>query len=329
MATKLRLEIHRITLQKKVDGKRGSSWENCNFSELLNQFDKDKTKAFPLLWTKFVEYFENEFLLNKDGDRAITATEGSKHSFDTSKNIINGEVSGGPTNREQQIYKRRNSKKSTGTVADDDVVTSKFFIKMWLPVDHSTGALMIQSYTNSNISELVRVHFTKFVQKKGFKLIPTSYFPKSFIEERNKHSNVISVTYVKEKLSKDSRKLINPLFADFENLKVKIVVTGFRKSVNDFWDGFTQSGKALNTDIEELEFKADDKNKVIAKYEDEEGHTTTMNYDQERLRNFAYYILPEEIMIAGKNTYDFDKISKHTSSILNTMQKETGYKKGK
>lgn len=329
MATKLRLEIHRITLQKKVKGKRGEIWDNCNFSELLNQFDKDKTKAFPELWTKFVESFQSEYQLNKDGDRAITATDEGQHTFDTNKNIINGEVNGGPTNREQRIYKRKNSKKSTGKVDDDDVVASNFFIKFWLPVDYTTGALMIQSYTNSNISELVRLYFTKFVQSKGFKLIPTSYYPKSFMDERNKHSSVISVSYVQDKLSKDSRKLINPLFADFEDLKVKIVVTGFRKSVKDFWDGFTKSGKALNTDIDALDLKADDDNKVVAIYEDEEGHTTTMNYDQQRIRNFAYYVLPEEVMIAGKNTYDFPKISKHTSSILDTIQKETGYKKGK
>lgn len=327
MATKLRLEIHRITLQKKVKGKRGESWQNCNFSELLNQFDTDKTKAFPTLWVKFVEYFQNEYQLNKDGDRAITATDECKHTFDSEKNIINGEVNGGPTNREQRIYERKNSKNSKGKVEDGDVVTSNFFIKLWLPFDHQSGALMIQSYTTSNISELVRLHFTKFVQSKGFKLIPTSYYPKSFMEERNKHSNVISVSYVQDKLSKGSRKLINPLFADFEDLKVKIVVSGFKKSVNEFWDGFTKSGKTLNTDIDALDLKADDDNKVVAVYEDEEGHTTTMNIDQKRLRNFAYYVLPEEVMITGKNTYDFEKISKHTNSILTTMQKEIKYRK--
>lgn len=121
MATKLRLEIHRIILQKKVKGKRGETWENCNFSELLNQFDKDKTKALPLLWTKFVEYFQNEFQSNKDGDRAITASDDCQHTIDSNKNIINGEVKGGPTNREQHIFKRNNAKKSTGKVDGDDV----------------------------------------------------------------------------------------------------------------------------------------------------------------------------------------------------------------
>lgn len=326
MATRLRLEIHRITLQKKVEGKKGTSFENCNFSELLNQFDKDKTKALPLIWTKFVESFQNEFSINKDGDRAITATASCQHSIDSKKNTINGEVDGGPTNREQKIYKRKDSKKSTGKVADDDVVASRFFVKFWLPVDYTTGAMMIQSYTNSNVSELLRVHFKKFVQGKGFKLEVNSYYPKEFLEERNKHSNVVSVTYVKDKLSKNSRRLINPLFADFEDLQVKIVVSGFRKSVSDFWESFSNKGRPLNTDIDALELKADEKNVVIAEYKDEEGRVTTMDIDQKRLRNFAYCILPEEIIIDGKNTYDFEKMAKHTNSILEAVQKEIGYK---
>lgn len=327
MTTKLRLEIHRITLQKKAKGKRGIRYENCNFEELLRQFAPDKKDALPLLWERFIEYFQNEFRLNKDGDRAITATSTCQHRFDSKKNTINGEVNGGPTNREQMIYKRRNSKKSTGTVADDDVVASNFFIKFWLPMDYRDGALMIQSYTTSNISELVKLHFAKFVQDKGFKLLFTSYYPKSFMDERNKRSNVVSVSYVKDKLSRDSRRLINPSFADFETLRVKIVVTGFRKSVSEFWQEFNKNGRALYTDIDPLELKSTDDNKVLATYEDEEGHRTTMNIDQDRLRSFAYYMLPEEIMIEGKNTYDFEKISRHTDSILDTMKKEIGYLK--
>lgn len=325
MATKLRLEIHRITLQKRTDGKKGTSFESCKFSELLNQFDKDKSKALPFLWTRFVESFQNEFCINKDGDRAITATASCMHSFDSNKNTINGEVNGGPTNREQKIYKRKDSKRSTGKVDGDDVVASHFFVKFWLPVDYTSGVMMIQSYTNSNISELLRVNFKKFVQDKGYKIVFSSFYPKALMEQRNKYSNVVSVTYVKDKLSKDSRKLINPLFADFDNLKVKIVVTGFKKSVPDFWESFSNNGRLLNTDIEALELRADEENTVVARYEDEEGRCTTMNIDQERIRNFAYYVLPEEIMLKGKNTYDFDKISKHTNSILEKIQKEMKY----
>lgn len=329
MATKLRLEIHRITLHKQVIGEKGRSYEQRTFSELLSLFDKDKQLAFPLLWGSFIDYFQKEFLLNKDGDKAITATESSQQSFSTTKNTISGEVSGGPTNREQIIFKRKNSQNATGKVSDDDVVASNFFIKLWLPMDLTSGVLMIQSYTNSNISDLVKSHFAKFVQQYGFKLIVTSYFPKSFLEDKEKNSNVVSVTYVKDKLSEHSRRLINPMFADFEDLKVRIVVTGFRKSVNEFWKGFSSSGRTLNTDIEALDMKADEDNKVVAKYEDEDGHETTMNIDQQRLREFAYYTLPESVLKDGKNTYDFEAIKKHTDAILEKIKDEIKNQKKK
>lgn len=328
MATKLRLEIHRVTLQKKVKGEKGKSWVNCKFKELIDQFDKnDKQIALATLWTKFVEQFGDRFSVNTDGDKAVTATSNCQHTVSVKKNTINGEVYGGPTNREQAIYKQKNAKKSTNTVATDDVVSSTFFIKMWLPYDFESGALMIQSYTTSNISDLVKVHFAKFVQKHQFRLIATSYYPKAFMDARNKQSNVVSVTYVKDKISKGSRRLINPLFAEFDDLRIRVEITGFRKSVSDFWRLFKKDGRTLGIDIDPLEMKKDDDITVVAKYVDEEGHTTTMNVDQERLRNFAYYILPEGVLIDGKNTYDFESISKHTDSILETIQDEIGYLK--
>lgn len=331
MATKLRLEIHRIALQHLVVKDKGKSWEDCNFSDLIDLFDKnDKQKALAMLWTKFVEQFGDKFVVNTDGDKAVTATDSCQHTVSPQKNVINGEVYGGTTNREQSIYKRKNAKKSTNTVAADDVVSSNFFVKMWLPYDYTTGALMIQSYSTSNISDLVKVHLAKFVQKYQFRLGITSYYPKTFMEERNKRSEVVSVTYVKDKLSKGSLRLINPLFANLEGLRIKVEITGFRKSVNDFWKLFNKNGRSLGADIAPLAMKKDDKDvTVMAKYVDEEGRSTTMNLDQDRIRNFAYYLLPEEVMLKDKNTYDFMEISKHTDSILETIKKEIGYTKTK
>ena len=89
-------------------------------------------------------------------------------------------MSGGPTNREQSIFKRKNAKNKTGNVSDDDVVSSDFYIKLWLPYDYESGVLMIQSYSNANVSDLVRTHFRKYIQTRGFRVIISSYFPKSF-----------------------------------------------------------------------------------------------------------------------------------------------------
>lgn len=328
MATKLRLELHRITLQKKIEGERYPKLETRNFSEFINLFDSDRKTALSLLWTRFVEEFENKFSINLEGDKAVTASQNCEHCVSTENSSIDGEVYGGPTNREQSIYKQANASKTINKVATDDVVSSKFYIKLWLPYDYSTGVLMIQSYTTSNISDLIRDQFAKFVQKYGFKLTITSYYPKSFMEERNKRSNVVAVSYVKDKLSKGKLKLIHPLFAEFDDLKIKIEISGFKTSVSDFRKRFKNNGEPLGIDINELGLRKEDVT-VVAKYVDDEGRSTTMNIDENRVRNFAYYILPEEILQSGKNTYVFDEIKKHTDSILREIKQEIGYSRQK
>ena len=88
---------------------------------LIDLFDKkDKQEALALLWTKFVEQFGDKFEVNTDGDKAVTATKSCQHTVSPLKNVINGEVYGGPTNREQSIFKLKNAKKSTNTVSADD-----------------------------------------------------------------------------------------------------------------------------------------------------------------------------------------------------------------
>ena len=324
MATKLRLELHRITLQKKIEGERYPKLENRDFSEFINKFDSDRKTALSLLWTKFVEEFENKFSISLEGDKAVTASENCEHCVSTENSSIDGEVYGGPTNREQSIYKQGNASKTINTVAADDVVSSKFYIKLWLPYDYSTGVLMIQSYTTSNISDLIRDQFAKFVQKYGFKLTITSYYPKSFMEERNKRSNVVAVSYVKDNLTRGKLKLIHPLFAEFDDLKIKIEISGFKTSVSDFRRLFKNNGEPLGTDINELGLRKEDVT-VVAKYVDDEGRSTTMNIDEKRVRNFAYYNLPDEVLQSGKNTYVFDEIKKHTDSILRSIKQEIGY----
>lgn len=331
MSATLRLEVHRITLETKVRGERGKRdhYDQCNFDVLLSEFDKDKAIALAKFWTKFVEYFQGEFLTNTSLDKAITITNKELHTVASERNTINGEVSGGPTNREQIIFKRKDAQSKVGNVADDDVVSSRFYIKLWLPCDYTSGILMIQSYSNSNVSDLIKDHLKKFIQNKQYRVQISSYFPKSLEEKRSKHSEIVSVTYVKDKISKDKRKLLNPMFAEFEDLSVKIVVSGFKKPVKDFWKNFKKDGRALSTDIDALDIKQDEDINVLAKYKDANGRSSTFKFDEERLRDFSYIYLPEEIKIEGKNMYDFNKLSEHTDSILESIKEDIGYIKNK
>lgn len=327
MSTTLRLEVHRITLERKVRGERGKRehYAQCNFDSLLSSFDKDKPKALAKFWTKFVEYFQGEFLTNTSFDKAITITSNELYKVASERNTINGEVSGGPTNREQIIFKRKNAKSKVGKVADDDVISSRFYIKLWLPYDYTSGILMIQSYSNSNVSDLVKDHLKKFIQTKQYRVQISSYFPKSLEEKRTKSSEIVSVTYVKDKISERKRKLINPMFAEFEDLSIKIVISGFKKPVKDFWQNFKKDGHALNTDIDALDIKQDDEINVLAKYKDANGRSSTFKFDEERLRDFSYIYLPEEIKKDGKDMYDFYKLIDHTDSILESIKQDIGY----
>ena len=329
MSTTLRLEVHRITLEKKVRDKKGGRefFQKCHYSELLKAFDPNKNKALGKLWNGFITYFNGEFLTNTDCDKALTTTKKAKHTVASARNIINGEVSGGPTNREQSIFKRKNAKNKTGNVSDDDVVSSDFYIKLWLPYDYESGVLMIQSYSNANVSDLVRTHFRKYIQTRGFRVIISSYFPKSFEEKRKKGSNVVSVSYVKDKLPKGKLKLLNPLFAEYENLNVRIVVSGFSTPAEEFIKKFKGDGPALATDIEALEMKKDGDQNVLTTYRDESGRTSVFKIDEERLRDFSYIYLPEEINLIGKNTYDFNEIVRHTDEILEIIKDEIKYNK--
>lgn len=329
MSTQLRLEIHRITLQKLVyDSKRRrSEYVNQNFGELLNIFGKTTKVSLPVFWGKFIDFFKNQFVTNTDGDKAITATKNSKKSFSPLKNTINGEIDGGPTNREQSIYKRKNAIKSTGKVLDDDVVTSNHFVKLWLPADYCSGVLMIQSYSNANISDLVRRYFAKFVQGFKYRLLLSPCFPKEYEEKRRHESTISSVTYIKDHLSKDKGKLLNPLFADVDNLKIKIVISGFKKPVSDFWRFFKKDTPVLHTNIDQLEIKSDEDIEVIAQYADENGRGSQIGIDKNKFRDFTYIYLNDYVKIPGKNTYDFDKITEYTDGILEDVKKDIKYLK--
>lgn len=328
MSTTLRLEVHRITLERKVSDKKGGHafFEKCNFGVLLDSFDrKNRAAALGKLWNSFIAYFNGEFLTNTDGDKAVTTTKASQSDVASVRNVINGEISGGPTNREQSIFKRKNAKDKTWKVSDDDVVSSNFFIKLWLPYDYESGVIMIQSYSNANVSDLVRDHFKKFIQKNGFRVQISSFLPKCYETKKVMSSEVVSVTYVKDNLSEGKRKLLNPFFAQYKDLKIKIVISGFRTSVGDFRKHFKQNGRALTTDIDAFDMKKDEEQNVLTTYKDEYGRTSSFRIDESRLRDFSYIYLPEEINITGKKTYDFTKMVEHTDSILETIKDEMGY----
>lgn len=320
MATNLKLEIFRISLKKKNASKQAL----YNFKELFDCIDKDKEKAYKDFVAGFIDYFNNEFKMNRDENKGISASPENQYKIAFEANVINGEVYGGTTDMEQTIYKRENSKKETGKLSHDDIVTVPFFFKVWTPYDHNTGVLMVQNYSNETVTVLVKHHLTKYIQTFGYSLMITPYISKTEAKKYEKQSQVYKVTYVKERLSKDKRKLLNPLFTDFDDLKIKIVVTGFKKSVDDFWQKFNKDGKAIGSNLEDFDIKEQDDYEVIAHYVDEQGHESHTSLAKNLISNPTIF-LPDALKQKGKHYYDFDKIVTHSNQILNDIKQEIKY----
>lgn len=319
MANNLKLEVFRISLKKK----NKSDTDLCCFRDLFNVFDSQKSGAYKKFIQDFITYFDGEFRLNADRNKGISSSTSRNHRINVSNNVINGEVYGGPTDMEQTIYKRNNARQHTGTLKTDDITTLPFFYKLWTPYDYTTGVLMVQSYTNATITKLLQHHLQKFIQQYGYSLIFTPYIPKKVSEHYRENANVYKVTYVKEGLSKSKRKLINPIFAEFEDLKIRIEVSGFKKSVHNFWDEFNEN-RPISSNLEDFDIREEEDYTVVASYVDSEGHKASTSVKKDFEINPTIF-LPNNLKKEDSNLFNFDKMIAHSDMLLENIKKEINY----
>lgn len=319
MASNLKLEVFRISLKKK----HTSDKDLCCFKDLFDVINTKKEKAYKQFIQDFIKYFDGEFRLNADKNKGISSSNARSHKFNVPNNVINGEVYGGPTDMEQTIYKRNNAKQQTGTLKTDDITTLPFFYKLWTPYDYTTGVLMVQSYSNETITKLLQHHLQKFIQQYGYSLIFTPHIPREVLDRYRESASVYKVTYVKDGLTKGKRKLINPIFAEFEDLKIRIEVSGFRKSINDFWDEFN-ANLPISSNLEDFDIREKDDYTVVASYVDREGHKASTSVKRDFEVNPTIF-LPDDLKKENSNLFDFDKIVTHSDELLEDIKKDMNY----
>lgn len=322
MAHNLKLEIFRISLKKK-----GGSRKNLiNYQEFFeNAFSKtDKNDSYKEFINKFILLFGNEFKLNADNTKAISATKDKQFNFRSNTNVIDGEIIGGTTGIDQTLYKRKNSKKGEGNITTDTVSALPFFIKLWTPMDHNTGVLMIQSYSNHTVTEMVKSYLSKFFQDYNYSIIITPYIPNAIKEKYRNNSSVYKVALIRESLTKNKRKLLNPLFTEFEGLKVRIEISGFTEKSTEFWKKFTGNNKLISSNLEDFDIKEDDDFKTIAYYKDDHGHKSKTSMEKQ-VEIKPTIFLDDSMKRQNSEHFDFDKIRNHTDGLLNDIRKEIGY----
>lgn len=323
MAYNLKLSIFRISLKKKGDSNNNLIPFNEFFKESYPNLNKKK--AYKSFIDEYVNSFGSKFRLNLDGTKGISAVDTNEFTIKSKSNIINGAIIGGQTGILQELFKQNNSEKPTGNLDTDDVATLSYFIKLWTPYDHDSGILMVQSYSNLTVTDLIKGHLGTFFNKRNFSLIFTNYIPNSVKEHYKKNSNVYKVAFVKDSISKGKRKLINPLFAEFDNLQVRIEVSGFKKDVTDFWDKFGASDRLINSNLEDFDIKEDVDFETVAYYKDEKGRKSNTSIKRD-LDIKPTIFLNDELKKAGTDLFDYLKIKEHTDFILDEIKNEIGYK---
>jgi len=322
MAYNLKLDIFRISLKKKG----GSNDELLDFREFFNQAytEKDKDTAYKEFVKDYIKSFNEKFTLNKDQTKAISAKSAHDFTSRSIKNVIDGQVLGGQTGIPQELFKQSDALAPTGNVEVDEVTTLPYYIKLWTPIDHNTGVLMVQSYSNLTVTDLIKIHLSHLFHDFSFSLIFTPYVPESVKEHFKSESSVYKIAFVKESLRKDKRKLLNPLFTEFDNLTLRIEVSGFKTDVKNFWDELTKSNKIIHSNLEDFDIKENDDFQTIAYYRDADGHQSHTSIKKDFDINPTIF-LDDSLKMIGSEFFDFEKIKKHTDGILEEIKKEIKY----
>ena len=231
MAQDLKLEIFRITIKER----HSRDDKILSFSKLFDKLETDdKENKFHQFLQDFIKFFDDKFQINKQKTKGISHNSDMKHSIRSTKNIIDFEFVGGNTGSEQGVYAIENSKIQVDTINGDKIVSMPFYVKLWLPNDYTAGILMIQSYTDYTISRFAKAILQKFFAKYGVTLNIYTFIPKKNKDEFLSKSQVYELQVIKDRITKGKRHLINPIFTDFEKLKVTLSVTNFREPAKTF-----------------------------------------------------------------------------------------------
>jgi hypothetical protein len=325
MAHQLKLDIYCFSIRERRDSEK----EYRTFGEFFRE-NYCKEDESPLQVEKevlikrfiggFIDSFHKEFVLNKEETKGI-ATDFLKPY--PSNNIIDGLINGGLTGIDQNVFDRKKPEESEDKIAKNKIAALPYYFKIWTPFDGTVGVIMVQSYTDMGVNTLMLEQLKKYFAEKNFSIDRYKHVPEEYRENFKKKSKIYKVSLIKQGLSGKARESLNPVFTEKENLKVRIDITGFEETPEKFWQMFRKK-KIINSDLTALEMVEDEDFETVATYKDEFGHQSSAKVSKE-LDILPTYFLNDSLKQDGSEYPDYDKIRKHTNSILETVKEEIGY----
>lgn len=321
MGYTLKLSIYCLSLRKKRE-ERGSF---STFREFLNEVFLNteegrvpKSLLFERFKTKFESSFESKFVLNGEETKGIAI---SSLNVIPAKNIIDGMIIGGLTGVEQDIYDASSANEKEDTIEKEKVTALPYYFKLWMPYDSSVGVLMIQSYTEVGVTSLLSTKIKSFFSNFNYMIDPVKFVPREFKEKFKRESTVQKLSLYKSHLSEEARGGLNLLFTEFEGLQVKIEISGFDVSIEDFWRSVDRRNP-LDVDLSSLSMESD--YEVIATYKDADNKQSQARLSKD-LDIFPTIIMDNELKEEGKEYPNYSKIQRHTNSILERVKIEIEY----
>ena len=320
MAQGLELEIFSIAIRPYNSREK----EFLNFQKLLDKIGQDKDKAYRQFITDFRNLFGGKFTSDSKKTKSITSPKEGNNKFSSQSNTIDCDILGGDIGSSQTIYNQDNADEPVGEITEEQIASLPFYLKLWTPYDHNSGILMVQSYTGHTVTALVKMKLKELFKKYGYTLIITPFIPEIVKKEYLKNSKVYELAIINNKISRGKRELLNPIFAEFDKLKIEIRITGFKKDVNNFWDIFKKKkNKLIGANLDDLDIDENNGCEIKAYYKDKQGHRANVNM-RDLTKVSPTIFLPDE-MKEENNHFNFEEIKKYTDGMLEQIKNEINY----
>lgn len=298
--------------------KEHSATPFCEFAQALNP-NVNRDSFLPLVFQKLVTFFDSQFKVNDEGNKAVSITSNPQPTFTTLGYTINGLFKGGDTGIDRTIYSQRNAVQPGTRISTTDVPANNYYYKLWLPYDSDDGVLMIQSYTDMGCTATFRDQIEQFFLFNGFypqwnAMIPSGiinqYLDRSFINE-------IKVVYASEQRQEQG------IFASMSNVQRESRLKNLHISFRQLF-GLNNYQQVLKDKI--MEFVDYNQDRDLAKvfYTDENGKkaSATINNIEKVLPSI---ILPDNLKNPATDEPILEEISRYTDGILEQIKRQINY----
>lgn len=223
MASKL--DVYQIVLNKHAGLFKNVICKKCGITEPTPA----KSKVFNAFYKKLLEQIgKNVFCVNEKkmgltifkerGQRVNNVMTAHSESY-----VIEGYIDGGPYDTIRKLAKISDTSKRK-TINKTDIVTDRYYIYLYLPLDSKMGVLMVQTKENSSLRRVIKPFFETLFKTDSTKNCRiNSYYPNWLKEDFLQGANLFSMSFETENISQAQSE--EELTVETETFDVKITIT--------------------------------------------------------------------------------------------------------